>query len=423
MKLLDKSNRYFLAVSMLVFLTGGVLFYFLFQAIIDNHVINKLHERRNYVLKQLERSDSVILYQKYSANTLSIKPATRKLEHKELLSDTSIFDPIENRLLKFRQLTLVATSNGKTYEVQIRRGLIEQKGIIQAVIILEVLIFLAFVAILTVLNNLLSKQLWRPFYEILDTLNTYKLEGSETFVLGRNSVTEFNELASSIEKMTSKINREFATQKEFIENASHETQTPLAVIKNEMEVLMQTRGLSEKQMQSISTATLAANRLSKLNESLLILSRIENHQFHVVEDININDVVDRHLENLEELTAMKNIKVVRDFRDRIDTKMNPFLAEMLIENLISNAIKHNCSPGSIILITEGRELTIANNGDRPRQDPDKLFARFAKSNPQSTSLGLGLPIVKAICDTYMLSVDYTYNDKLHWLRIRFDNVG
>lgn len=423
MKLLDKTNRYFLAVSLIVFLIGGILFYLLFQGIVDNHLTYKLQERRKYVEKQLEQSDSVIFYQKYSANTLSISNAKTTPPGGEILNDTAIFDSVEKKHIRFRQLTFAASSKGLVYRVQIRRAIIEQREIIKGVVVLESVLFFAFVVILTLLNNRLSKRLWRPFYVMLDKLNSYHLERAETLELGRNSVTEFNELALCIERLTTKINQEFTIQKEFIENASHETQTPVAIIKNEMELLLQSPGLTEKQMQSISSTAMAANRLARINEALLILSRIENRQFHAVEDICVNDLIDLHVENFEELMTMKDIRVVKCFQDRIDTKMNPYLADILVENLLTNAIKHNHSPGVIMVSIENKELIIANNGDRPRHDLDQLFGRFVKGNPQSSSLGLGLPIVKGICDTYNLPIRYTYEERFHRIRVGFNNVA
>jgi signal transduction histidine kinase len=422
MKLLQKTNRYFLLVALVVFFVGGVLFFFLFQAIIENDLNTKLLERKKYVLHQMSNSDSLVFYQRYSADRLSIEISNGASNEAEVLSDTVIFDLMENKLIHYRQLTFTAPSKGKLYLVRVRRAFVEQSDLIKGVVLLEAMLFLGFVAVLTVLNNQLSKRLWRPFYRILDVLNGYKLDKSEPLRLKRNSVTEFDALATSIEEMTSKAHREFVAQKEFIENASHETQTPLAAIRNEMEVLLQSQGLSEKQVQAISSAAMAANRLAKLNEALLILSRIENRQFHVVEDISINNLIDRHVNNFEELLTMKNIRVNKLFQDRIETKMNIFLADMLIENLVTNAIKHNAGPGVIMIHTEGDELIVANTGDRPRTDTERMFERFVKSNPQSTSLGLGLPIVKAICDTYMLRVKYMYEDRFHRVSIHFNNV-
>jgi signal transduction histidine kinase len=138
-------------------------------------------------------------------------------------------------------------------------------------------------------NNQVSKSIWKPFYFIVDKISNYKVDLAQSMVLPKNSIDEFNELSVAIEKMSVKIKTEFEIQKEFTENASHEIQTPLAIIKNKLEILMQSPELSREQMDLINSASLATNRLSKLNEALIILSKIENRQFHEVVNISVND--------------------------------------------------------------------------------------------------------------------------------------
>jgi signal transduction histidine kinase len=422
MNLLNKTNLYFLGVSLIVFTLGGIFFFFLFQVIIDNDLTNKLHERKHYVIKQIAQSDSLLLYQKLSANTLSIKKVDRVLNNTEVISDTVIFDEIENRFINFRQLIFFASSRGNSYNIHIRRALVEQRDLVEGVFLLEFILFLGFVAILTLLNNQLSKSLWKPFYEILDKINSYKLDHATNLTFRKNSTSEFNELASTIEKMSAKINQEFLSQKEFIENASHEIQTPLAIIRNKVEVLLQSPEFSEKQLDSIHAVSLASSRISKINEALLILSRIENRQFHQVEDINVNERMKAHLLSFQELIQMKEIKVEIQFHSNLNTKMNPYLADMLFENLITNAIKHNNPGGSIEVIIHESELIISNPGATPRMAPSKFFGRFVKSNPKSQSLGLGLPIVKAICDTYLIAIHYDFEKNLHKISLKFPSL-
>jgi signal transduction histidine kinase len=418
MKLLIKTNRYFVGVSLLVFCVGGVLFYLLFQIIIDRDINNKLQNRRNYVAKQLNISDSLLFYQKYSANTLSIRP-TNGLLTREEISDTVLYDEVEKKSIGYRQLTFGDNINGQNYKIHLRRALVETHELIKGVVLLEGILFLALVAILALLNSLVSKQLWSPFYVTLEKISTYKADSGISLQFSRTSVTEFNELSEAIEKMSRKISSEFNSQKEFTENASHEIQTPLAIIKSKMELLLQSPGLSEDQMQLISSASAATNRLSKLNEALIILSRIENRQFHVVENICVNDLVERHLANFEDLVNMKKISVRKLYHDILSIKMNPFLADILFENLIVNAIKHNCSPGFLGITIDLNKIQISNTGEDLMQEPEKLFNRFVKGNHKSHSLGLGLPIVKAICDTYLLPIVYKIENRIHEIDVRF----
>jgi signal transduction histidine kinase len=421
MKLLVKTNLYFIGASILVFGIGGVFFYFLFQVIIDRDLTTKVKERKTYVVKQMEKSDSLMLYQRYSANTLSIIDADVAKNTTDVISDTVIYDDVEHKSIRYRQLSFSPEINGKGYKIHIRRALVETKDLIKGVIALEVILFLAFAAVLAMLNNQLSKRIWKPFHHILDTISNYKVDRAESLSFQRHSITEFNELATAIEKMSAKINHEFNSQKEFTENASHEIQTPLAIIKNKLEVLLQTAGLNEDQMSLISAASTAANRLSKLNEALIILSRIENRQFHKVENISVNDLMDRHLSSLDELIHMKKITVKRLYRDVLSIKMNPYLAEIFLENLIVNSIKHNCTPGFISISIDANMLSISNAGAEPMIEPDRLFQRFTRANHKSQSLGLGLSIVKAICDTYLIPINYKFENKVHIVSVEFQH--
>src|SRR6478736_6259251 len=413
MKLLNKTNIYFLGVSLIIFSLGGILFYLLFQITIDNGINEKLHERKEYNLKQIVRSDSMmLLFQKYT-DVLSIRPVDKIISEKETLSDTLIYDSVDNQFLQYRQLSFFKKVNGHNYFIQVRRAILDHTSLLKDVFILEGLLFLAFIAVLTIVNNQVSKKIWTPFYFILDKINNYKVELAQNLSLPKSSVNEFNELSIAIEKMSTKINDEFNILKEFTENASHEIQTPLAIIKNKLEILLQAPGLSKDQMDLISSASAATNRLSKLNEALIILSKIENRQFHEIESISVNESAQRVLSSMEELIRIKSIFIDSQFHEILSVKMHPFLSEILIENLIINAIKHNTSPGFISITTRQDGLEIVNSGNHSPNNIERLFQRFVKSNPKSQSLGLGLSIVKAICDTYSFSVKYRIENDYH----------
>lgn len=292
-------------------------------------------------------------------------------------------------------------------------------SLLKDVFLLEALLFIAFIAALTLVNNKVSKRMWRPFYYTLDKINNYKVDLAQSMALPQSSIKEFNELSAAIEKMSIKINNEFNVQKEFTENASHEIQTPLAIIKNKLEILLQAKGISKDQMDLIISASVAANRLSKLNEALIILSKIENRQFHEVLDISVNDIINGILSSFEELIKIKSISIERDYHQLLQIKMHPYLAEMLFENLIVNSIKHNTSPGTISISTYNDRIEITNTGQSSGENASRFFQRFIKSNPKSQSLGLGLSIVKAICDTYSFAIKYEMTGGLHKVTVKF----
>ncbi len=419
MKLLNKTNIYFLGVSLIIFSLGGILFYLLFQITIDNGINEKLQERKEYNIKQIARSDSMmLLFQRYT-DVLSIKRVKSIISDKELLSDTLIYDSVDRKYVQYRQLSFSKEVNGRNYFIQVRRAILDHTSLLKDVFILESLLFLTFIATLTVVNNQVSKKIWNPFYYVLGKIHNYKIDLAQSLTLPKSSVDEFNELSAAIEKMSTKINNEFNILKEFTENASHEIQTPLAIIKNKLEILLQSPEMTKDQMDLISSASAATNRLSKLNEALIILSKIENRQFHEIEDISVNDSVNQILSSMDELSRIKSISIDRHFHEILYIKMHPYLAEILIENLVINAIKHNTSPGSISITTQHDTLEIANSGNHSSGNVERLFQRFVKSNPKSQSLGLGLSIVKAICDTYSFTVKYHVENGYHRITVVF----
>ncbi len=418
MKLLRKTNRYFIAVSSLIFLFGGILFYFFFLAIIDGDIKNKLLDRKDYCIKQLERSDSLFFFQHYSANMLGIRRIQKISIEKEVFSDTSIFDVIENKSINYRQLSFQRKIKGIPYAIEVRRSIVTHEELVEGVVILEVLLFGVFVLLLTVMNNEISKKIWQPFYFALDKITHYKVDLAQSMKLPRTSIDEFDELSTAIEKMSLKIHHEFNVQKEFSENASHEIQTPLAIVRNKLEILMQSN-LTKEQIELINSTTVAVNRLSKLNESLIILSKIENRQFHDVATVNIAEVVGRIISGLEELIQLKSISVTSNYHKTVLVQMNPFLCEILLENLIVNSIKHNFPGGKIDITLNDNCLNIANTGDAVEVNTDKLFQRFIKSNTRSQSLGLGLSIVKGVCETYQFRTAYSVKDGIHNVSIFF----
>jgi signal transduction histidine kinase len=427
MKLLSKTNFYFFGVALVIYCVGGVFFYLLFETILDRDNYDKLEVRKEYILKQLAKSDSVLLFQKYSGNLLSIKSLPKAGPSGDVFSDTIIYDQVEEADRPFRQLTYNANVNGKSYQIQLRRPILEDINLIEGDIILVLLLFAAFVLALSLLNRKLSIILWSPFYTILEKINSYKIEKAESIASLKfppTKIDEFELLSAGIEKLIQRIHKEFKIQKEFIENASHEIQTPLAIIANKLELLLGSPGLTREQMDLVNSSMRAVNRLSKLNESLLIISKIENSQFNMGDELSLNVVIDRILENLDEVTKIKSLKIVRRFKNYILVKMNPLLAEILLENLITNSVKHNIDGGTIRIISEKTILTIENTGTKPVGDPSKVFNRFVKLNTKSNSIGLGLSIVKSICETYGYDIDYTFEaeDNLHKVQIDFKNA-
>jgi signal transduction histidine kinase len=218
--------------------------------------------------------------------------------------------------------------------------------------------------------------------------------------------------------MSRKIRKDFLTLKEFNENASHEMLTPLAVINSKLDLLVQNENLTEEQLRLISSIYDSVARMSKLNQGLLLISRIDNNQFPQEEEVDFTTLADRILEHLDEFIEHNEIEVIRDYLAPLRIRMSPVLAEILINNLVSNAIRHNTRRGTITIRTDGKYLEVSNTGTPLSVPPEDLFERFRKGGSRTDSVGLGLAIVKKITDHYGMKAEYKYTDGLHVLKIR-----
>jgi signal transduction histidine kinase len=223
--------------------------------------------------------------------------------------------------------------------------------------------------------------------------------------------------------MSKKIRLDYLNLKEFNENAAHELQTPLAIIKSKLELLIQKENLDENQLQLISAVFEATTRMSKLNQGLLLISKIENNQFLQTENVNIAAMLDKTIDHFQEMIDHRGITVTKNYADSAFLKMNPILTEIFITNLISNAIRHNISNGRIDLTVKHDSFIIANTGVPMKTNPKDLFQRFRKSEIHTDSVGLGLSIVQKIADLYQLKVDYLHHDGLHTLTISSNTIN
>lgn len=251
-------------------------------------------------------------------------------------------------------------------------------------------------------------------------MKQFNVSANNNLQLEESNINEFTELNQAVSLMTTRVSQDYNEIKNFTENASHEIQTPLAIIKSKLELLSQGESMKEEQMNTIQSMQEATNRLSKLNHSLILLTKIDNRQFSEKEEINVGILINKHLSNYEELLAAKLISVTKNIVGDVMLNMNEMLAEILISNLITNAIRHNVENGTIDIELKPHRLLISNTGMTLNADPAEMFERFKKDKVSSESLGLGLSIVKKICERYGYEICYRYADLLHITSISFE---
>ncbi len=419
MKLLQATGRYYLWSSVLIFLVGSAIFFFALRYVIDIETDERLIDAKptlKYQLAAMERIPSVFII---SDDVIEASPLPGMNAYDsayEAFSDTLLLDAVEGEFEPFRKFTYHEMINGRPYRISLSHSSLDSEALV-ATIVLTVLGILALLLLaVNLVNRYWSLQAWRPFYQAIHQVKGFTFDKGKPLSPPPTNIEEFQEMNHALKLMTTKVLRDYQSLKQFTENASHEIQTPLAIIKSKAELLMQREGWNEKQRQAIQEIQQAASRLSRLNSSLLLLARIENRQYTDNRDLPLKPLIEEKLSQMEPLLSAGNLTVRTELAN-VSKIMAPTLAEVLLNNLLGNAIKHNIPEGQIEVFLQAEQLTVRNTGAPLDVPPESLFERFRKGAGSSPSLGLGLAIVREICDIYGFKAEYAYTNGWHELRM------
>ena len=418
MKLLSKYNRVNLVATIIVLLLSSVFYYFF----IETALIHQLD--KNLVVEEKEITDYVKennrLPEPYNyKDEQEFYALTTDKKIKRKFSTIDQYNKDHDEYISYRRLEFPITVAGKQYKADIRKLLGETEDLVQLILKITLEMVLLLLVTLFLINRFVLSKLWKPFNVTLQQIKQFNLSGKDEMNLELSNIEEFTELNSAVSIMTRKAVQDYDEIKNFTENASHEIQTPLAIITSQLELLSQAENLQEEQMNIIQSISKTTSRLSKLNRSLILLTKIDNKQFRETEEVNISDLMLHHLNNYEELLYAKQIVVTNNIEPDVKLVMNETLAEILIINLLTNAIKHNIDNGSIQITLNKKSFSVVNTGIELESEPSELFERFKKDKVNSDSLGLGLSIVKKICERYGYKISYDNFKLLHTTTINF----
>lgn len=300
-------------------------------------------------------------------------------------------------------------------EEDILHGIMIQFALIVSVIGIAIVLMMRFI----------SGRLWRPFDKTLAAIESFNLESGVCPTLPDSDTKEFSRLNTALNRLMTSNMKSYRTQKEFTENASHELQTPLAVFRSKLDILLQQPDLTENQAVIVQDLYQMTDRLSHLNRNLLLLAKMENSQFSREDSFDVVAVLNELLPCLESLApglaVRKDIKV-----SELWLKANKSLFESLVNNLIVNAVRHNRPGGEIIVAVTPDSLSVPNTSDEPALDPATIFTRFNHTSAHGlgngeidNGNGLGLSIVKSICDYHAWQITYSYSLGTHTFTVRF----
>ena len=426
MRLLQVSLRSLLLYSLVLVVISIPVSLFSIQEILNEEVDESLilnseqfveHIKNFEYLDDLETDLNVLDQLSYN---IHIKPSTGTA-NKNSFETVIIYDSVEHNERPFRQLSSTVIVKGKPYLLTISMSLVDNDDLITAIGVVQIILIVLLTGGLLLINRTLSKKLWKPFYKTISQLKAYELDKTESFEIDKTNIIEFDDLNKAIGNLTDRNRKVFLQQKEFIENASHELQTPLAIFQSKLDVLMQSSALSESSAETIAELEATAQRMSKLNKNLLLLSKIDNEQFIEKEDVDLQATTHDALSRLREITDTNKLSIITSIQSG-RTLANRTLIEVLITNLLHNAVRHTPVGGEIHIIVKDKTFEVANSGKAFSLDPSTIFERFQKDTSNSESTGLGLAIVKKICDTCLYGLRYEYRENLHVFSVTFTTV-
>lgn len=418
MKLITKTILYYLLLCVPLILIAFSISYFLIKRAVNESLNEEIWSKKRKaeeLINSFEEPREVF----FSIDNLSsIKVDSTNgtgYKYKYLIK----MDAEEDEQMWYWELKSYYKSKGVNYVITITEPKFENDDLIESLSQMLLLTIAFLIFSFFILNWIISRSLWKPFYKTINALNTYDIKKGERLQFDEVKIKEFKQLNKTLEEVTTKIRKDYKSIKEFTENASHETQTPLAVIKARLDLLMQSPKLGEDEMSQLQVIERAVNKLSSLNKALLLLTKIENHQFKDVEEVSFNMITEKALANFEDMIASRSISVTKEGATDLKVKMHPLLADILVGNLIQNAVRHNINGGKIGISASENTFTISNTGEPLKIETSRLFERFKKNDDSKESLGLGLSIIKSISEAYGFKVEYVYKNAMHQFSLLF----
>jgi len=411
-------TRYFrinLLATVIIFILASLAFYFLLWYVsiaqMDEDLKIEQREIETYVQKYNHPPEPITVKdQNISFVVSDVRSKYRKFN--------TIQSPNPGEKENFRQISFTLPVNNQWLLFRVSKSLEGTENLNRSIIIISLLTIIAILLVSLLINRWLLRRLWKPFYSTLSGVEKFRLGEKAIPDFENSSITEFNFLNTTISQFIRDADKEYFLLKEFTENASHELQTPLAIVRSTLDVMMQDEKLSESQSNSLQAANSAIQKMSRLNQSLLLLNKIENKQFSNINSFDFKTLVQEKMSDWQELWQGRNLNISSSL-ESAKVSMNEQLAEMMISNLFSNAARHTPDAGQIQIKLTAKIFEISNTAANGPLDQEKLFKRFSKVGQSTDHHGLGLSIVKQIADVSGMKVSYRYDGEKHIFSVGF----
>lgn len=420
MKLFTRYNRVNVMATVATFIIGAVGFYFLLSFVLNGQLDDTLRSEQQEVVEYVATYHKLPPFQDTRQQWITYSAVTNDSVKNEF--DTySKYIPRAHENKWIRRLTFTIRVENGWYRIEVNRSEAETEDLLNLIIMLTlgmiglILVFNFFI------NRLLVNKLWQPFYDTIGGIKKYYMTFDKPMQLPKENIDEINVLNESLNEMTARIYREYQALKSFTENASHEMQTPLAVIRGKLELLLQSDSLGELELKHLSSIEEAAQKLARLHQSLLLLTKIENRQFNKNEKVDLEALVRKRTGELMELFLTKQLSVETNLSPA-SVSMNPHLSDILVGNLLTNALRYTPNHGTVLITLDESHLAVSNTATGESLDREKVFRRFYKATDGQEGTGLGLAIIKEIAALEQFDTDYRFAKGMHVFTVYFKKL-
>lgn len=401
----------------------ATFFYYTIIDEINDEVDDSLEDYSEQIIVRFLAGEELPSKSSNSNNQYYLTEVTSEYAHSRphiTYIDSMVYIPLKRETEPARILTTIyQDEDEKYYELVVSTPTIEKKDLKEAILYWIIFLYAGLLVVIILVNIWVYQNSNRPLHRLLAWLDEYKIGGNNAPLKNDTDISEFKKLNESAVRNMKRAEEVFEEQKQFIGNASHEIQTPLAVCRNRLENLMEDETLTENQLEELVKTHQTLEYITKLNKSLLLLSKIDNGQFTDTKDIELNSLIKKFIQDYEEVYSHMNICTELIETGTFSITMNDTLASILVNNLIKNSYVHNTENGQLIIEISPSKLIFKNTGQDFPLNSKLIFERFYQGSKREGSTGLGLALVKSICDMKKLHLSYHFNDNLHCFEISF----
>lgn len=420
MTLSGKLTQYFTLIVFVSLSFGFVVFYFAIERAASQSAIGKLEglnrvieqKLKTYPISEIERMHPHVKIRYLSAEDADLVDEVIRQGNYE-------WNEMLQTMVNHVSVTTYPFVGDKHYAIQsqISITIIDDQYLVG--IVMTVAWIMVFITITIIFfGEFITRKLYTPFFQLLQQMKSFDVRENKSLQLIDTNIDEFAQLNDLFLKTSQQSVEHYEALKEFTQNLSHELQTPMANIKGKLELMLNS-DLSEAQMMALSSMYDELNKVSSINQSLVLLMSLDHHK--VTDDaINISELLEEVVANYEDVIAMNGVQLTMDIVPELYVKLNPLLAQIVVSNLVNNSIRHNVENGFITIILNKEKLVISNSGKEQEFSNETIFHRFNKGKYNSSSIGIGLALVKKILTVYNFNILYKFHQNVHSFSICFN---